>query len=113
MNLKSARKYFIKLQSLLEFLVNTYKQSNSSFLFSIRNKDNLAPFIANIKQGYGPSFDGAHDLHICDNPHVNQSYSYFGHTYQLSPGYVQGSEQAKNLLAGQYQFKTTEIEVFN
>ena len=27
--------------------------------------------------------------------------------------YVQGSEQAENLLAGQQQFKTTEIEVFN
>ena len=125
MNLKSARKYYIRLQSLLEFLGNTYKQSNSSFLFSLRNKDNLAAFIANIKQGqeqyaicsnsgYGPSFGRGRDLRICDNPHVNQfSFSRFGHTYQLPPGYVYRSEQAKNLLAGQYQFKTTEIEVFN
>jgi hypothetical protein len=93
-------------------------------LFSLRNKDNLAPFIANIKQGqeqseiycystHGPIFGGGHDLCICNNPQVKQSHSNFGNTYQLPPGYVYGSEQAKNLLAGQYQFLTTEIEVFN
>ena len=98
-----------------------YKASSSSFLFSLRNKDNLAPFIANIKQGqeqnaiycysgYGPTFGAGHDLHICDNPQVNQqSYSNLGSTYQLLPG----SEQAKNLLAGQFKFLITEIEVFN
>ena len=125
MNLKSARKYFIKLKSFLELLGNAYKHSNSSFLFSLRNKDNLDPFIANIKQGqeqyaiccysgYGPSFGGGYDLRICNNPQVNQSsYSNFGNTYQLPPGYVYKSEQARNLLAGQYQFTTTEIEIFN
>ena len=127
MNLKSARKYFIKLQSLLELLGNAYKRSNSSFMFSLRNKDNLAPFIANIKQGqkqnaiycysgYGARFGGGPDLYICNkfNPQVNQlSYSNFGHTYQLPPGYVYDSEQARNLLAGQYQLTTTEIEIFN
>jgi hypothetical protein len=64
--------------------------------------------------GYGPIFGGGYDLIIYNNPQVNQhSYSNFGHTYQLPPGYVYNSEQAKNLLAGQYQFLTTEIEVFN
>ena len=102
-----------------------YNRSSSSFLFSLRNKDGLAPFIANIKQGnegtaiycrsdYGPIFGGGHDLRIRDNPHqVSGSYSYFGHTYQLPSDYVYSSEQANNLLAGQYQFLTTEIEVFN
>jgi hypothetical protein len=91
----------------------------------LRNKDNLAPFIANIKQGqeqhavvcyssYGPLFGAGHDLYICDNPQVNQqSYSDFGSTYQLPTGYVYGSKQANNLLAGQYKFLATEIEVFN
>ena len=90
-----------------------------------KNKDNLAPFIGNIKQGeeqhaiycnsgYGPSFGGGHDLHICNNPQFNQSsYSSFGFTYQLPPGYGYGSAQSSNLLAGQYKFTTTEIEVFN
>jgi hypothetical protein len=100
------------------------KYSNSSFLFSLRNKDNLAPFIANIKQGqepkaivchpsYGSVFGKGHDLVIRSNPQVNQSHSNFGDTYQLPPGYAHGSNQAKNLLAGQNGFLATEIEVFN
>ncbi len=100
----------------------SWKRSSPSFLFSLRNKDNLPPFIANIKQGqeqsaiscnpgYGPTFGD--DLYICTNPQADKSYSYFGDTYQLPPGYIYGSEQAKNLLAGQYKFLTTEIEVFN
>jgi hypothetical protein len=97
-----------------------------SFLFSLRNKDNHAPFISNMKEGqgqqnaiychssYGPSFGGGHDLHICNNPQVNQqSYSNFGNTYQPPTGYVCCSEHANNLLASQYKFLATEIEVFN
>ena len=109
---------------LFKFLGNgKHKLSNSSLLFSLRNKDNLPPFIANIKHGrkaiycspsYGPIFAGGNDLCICSNSQVNQqSYSKFGHTYQLPPGYCYDSEQARNLLAGQYKFLTTEIEVFN
>ena len=125
MNLKNVENILLNFNHYLNFLGNTYKQSNSSFLFSLRNKDNLAPFIANIMQsmkqyaiycyyGSGPRFGGGNDLYICNNPQVNQSsYSNFGNTYQLPPGYVHNSEQAKNLLAGQYQFTTTEIEVFN
>ena len=117
--------YSTLLISFIKFKGYNYKNSSSSFLFSLRNKDGLAPFIANIKQGleqkaiggyysFGPIFGGGCDLLICNNPHhVNQSYSNFGHTYQLPTGYVHGSEQAKNLLAGQYKFLTTEIEVFN
>ena len=64
--------------------------------------------------GYGPSFGRGRDLYIGNNPHGNhKSLSNAGSTYQLPPGYVHGSEKAKNLLAGQYQFITTEIEVFN
>ena len=62
---------------------------------------------------YGPIFGGGNDLNICDNPQTTQSWSDFGQTYQLPPGYVHGSKQAKNLLAGQNTFLTTEIEVFN
>jgi hypothetical protein len=94
-------------------------------LFSLRNKANLAPFIANIKrgqeqgavlglQGCGSIFGNGPDLIIRNNPQVvRQSCSNLGKTYQLPPGYVYGSEEAKNLLAGQFQFLTTEIEVFN
>ncbi|XP_028413796.1 E3 ubiquitin-protein ligase TRIM56-like [Dendronephthya gigantea] len=108
----------------LSGLIFPYKNSSSSFLFSLRNKDNL-PFIADIKQGqehnaiscrsnYGPTFGGGCDLLICSKPHVNQSsYCNLGKTYQLPQPYVFQSAAAKSLLAGQFQFITTEIEVFN
>ena len=111
--------------NFIKFKGNRYKHSSSSFLFSLRNKDGLAPFIANINQGQekyaiccyssrGPTFGGGNDLHICNNPNqVSESYSYFGSSYQLPTGYVFGSKKANNLLAGQNQFFTTEIEVFN
>lgn len=98
--------------------------STSSFLFSLRNKDNLAPFIAKIKQGkeeravycakdYGPWF-GNNDVLIRGNSnHNQQSYCNFGQVYQLPPGYVKNTDQAKNLLAGEFKFLTSEIEVFS
>lgn len=100
------------------------KYSNSSFLFSLRNKDNITPFIAKMNKGdeknaircdprFGPVFGGGRDLCIYGNPQVSQSFSRFGCTYQLPTGYVYGSKQAKSLLAGQFQFITTEFEVFN
>ena len=100
-----------------------FTYSDSSFLFSLRNKDNLAPFIANIKQGMenkalypanscGPWF-GFSDILVYDHSNCNnKSFSDFGQSYQLPPGYVQGSKEAKNLLAGAYNFSTSEIEVF-
>ena len=66
---------------------------------------------------YGPIFGGGRDLCIYNSPQVgrahDQSHSNFGHTYQLPTGYVYDSEQARNLLAGQYKFLTTEMEIFN
>jgi hypothetical protein len=98
--------------------------SKSSLLFSLRNKDNLAPFIVNIKQGkegraiyhapnFGPWF-GNNDLIIWNNSNHNQhSHCNFGQAYQLPPDYFENTEQAKNLLAGEFKFLTSEIEVFN
>jgi hypothetical protein len=92
-------------------------RSNSSFLFSLRNKENLAPFIANViqehdaiycKSNYGPSFGGGHDVHISNNANDNQqSYSYFN-SYQPPTG----TADANSLLAGSNKFTPTEIEVF-
>ena len=113
------------MRNYIKFKGGVWKHSNSTLLFSLRNKDGLAPFIANIKKGledqalfcyfsYGPNFGEGHDLYICNNPHqVSKSYSNFEYSYRLPTGNVYGSEQAKNLLAGQYKFLTTEIEVFN
>ena len=64
---------------------------------------------------FGPIFGGGRDLCFYNKPQVGhaQSHSNFGHTYQLPTGYVYGSEQARNLLASQYKFLTTEMEIFN
>ena len=76
-------------------------------------KQDAKQYAIYCNSSHGPSFGIGHDLHICNNPQRNQlSYSYFGHTYHLPPGYALNSEQANNLLAGQLKFVTTEVEVF-
>ena len=98
----------------------TWRHSNVSFLFSLRNNENIAPFIANVTPGgqegyaiycyrsFGPSFGGGHDIHIANNANKNQqSYSNFGYSYQ-SPGV----KNNQTFLAGSYTFTPTEIEVF-
>ena len=90
-----------------------------SSLFSLRNNENLPPFIANVTPGYeqyaiychpgyGPKFGGGHGVHIADNANGNQeSYSNLGY-YQVPPG----TRTSNALLAGSYNFTPTEIEVF-
>ena len=88
-----------------------------SFLFSLRNNENLAPFIANVPSGkqaiychpgYGPSFGGGHDIHIANNANDNRkSYSNFW-SYQVPPG----TRNSNTLLAGSRDFTPTDIEVF-
>ena len=94
-----------------------WTRSNESSLFSLRNNENLPPFIANVRPGkfavfchpgYGPTFGGGHDVHIADNANGNrESYSNFSY-YQLPLG----TRKSDALLAGSYNFTPTEIEVF-
>ena len=91
-----------------------------SFLFSLRNHQNLAPFIANLAPGneqyaidchpgQGPSFGGGHDIYIADNANGNRnSYSNLAGYYQVPFG----TRRRNTLLAGSYNFTPTEIEVF-
>ena len=92
-----------------------------SFLFSLRNKDNLSPFQALLRNGsdgyamygwrkFGPTFGGGHDLFISEN--INEKcYTDFGHTYHAPPGYTYGQPKTQALLAGSYYFKPSEVEV--
>lgn len=41
-----------------------------------------------------------------------ESYSYFGHNYTLPDGMELGSKESSSYLAGSYNFKVSEIEVF-
>ncbi len=93
-----------------------------SFLFSLRNNDDLPPFKAPLKNENtpnaiyrtnhtGPGFGGDryHDLRIfLDSRH---SHTDFGHSYQMPPGYVYGAAKTRILLAGSYQFMPAEVEV--
>ena len=101
-----------------------YKSSNASFLFSLRNPNNMQPFkcpIINGKNGdaiyshpsYGATFGLGHDLYIYNNANsYTSSYSNLGNTYQPPPGYQPCTQQTQSLFAGSYNFKPTEVEVF-
>lgn len=59
------------------------------------------------------AFGRGHDFRVSSNCNVNsESYSNFGYTYQLPDGMQMNSEEAKSYLAGAYQFKVTEIEIY-
>ena len=112
------------LHLLIFFLGSTaYKQTQNSFLFSLRNKDNLEPFKSPVYKNrekaiyqnpnYGPTFGGGHDVYIVNNAGSSlSSYSNFGYTYKPPNGYVYGNAKTKALLAGAYNFQPTEIEVY-
>ena len=102
--------------------------SVSSFLFSLKNVDNLEPFKMDVNisrrgvaawnnRSTGPIF-GLNDLYIGD--HANSglhSFSDLGHGYQfpgnLSTQYLTSSSEARNILAGSYYFIPDDIEVFS
>ncbi|EFC36444.1 predicted protein [Naegleria gruberi] len=58
-----------------------------------------------------PSFGLDFKLSSSCNENSN-SYSNFGHTYQLPTGFTYESEQARKYLAGSCKFQVVEIEVF-
>jgi len=94
----------------------------NAFIFSLINKEDK-PFKVTCSDGAnyaiwfafhcGPSF-GSYpcDLHIVGDSNTNESsYSNFGNSYK-HPDYPAGTEEAQNILAGSYKFKTTEIEIY-
>jgi hypothetical protein len=92
-----------------------------SFLFSLRNNDDIAPFKAPLineneaaiisYSDVGPIF-GRGDLYIANNARSNNnSNTRFGRTYQAPPGYTYGQNKTIWLLAGSYYFTPAEVEV--
>jgi hypothetical protein len=110
-------------------LTDGYSSAPGSFLFSLRNNDDLTPFKAALKNenderaiyrnsDYAPTFgDGAglqlgHDLYIAGNAGSNTpSGKEFGNNYQLPYGYTAGQINTRSLLAGSYYFNPSEIEI--
>ena len=69
-----------------------YRTSSKAFIFSLRNRDNVKPFKADIYRynrkaihtnaHRGPTFGGGYDIKIVNNAgSSSSSYTNFGHTY--------------------------------
>lgn len=96
---------------------NAYANTSNSFLFSIDKKGKYPLKAGNESTAqycystYGPTFGGGHDFYICDNCNTaNSNYSNFPYSYNC-PDYVNNG--SSNYLAGAYNFKVEEIEVYS
>ena len=98
-----------------------WKKAPGSFMFSLRNKENLPPFKAPLKDentphairarpGYGPLFGGGSDLYISNNAASNTySNTNFNYNYKAPPGV----SNTQTILAGTPNFTPSEVEVFH
>lgn len=102
-----------------------FKRAPNSFIFSLRNKDNLKPFKAPLKDPYtmeaievggsGPRFGAGPDLSVLSQQFgsAKSGFTNFGVTYQAPPGYSVGGRKTNQLLAGSFMFTASDIEVYN
>ena len=107
---------FLPFSSDTKSVNGSYGYTSNAFIFSLRNKESLAPFKSMVTNpsraivmysGYGPTFHG--DIYIADNASNNtNSYTYFGDTYSLPSGV----QDRLTILAGTYNFSPDEVEVF-
>jgi hypothetical protein len=98
-----------------------YKKAPGSFIFSLRNKENLSPFKAPLKDentpyaiytsnSDGPTFGAGHDIYIYNAAALNTySYTNFKSYYPVLSGQV---SDTSTILAGTNDFQPSEIEVF-
>ena len=105
------------------FLTDGYTSASGSFIFALRNNDNLAPFKAPLKYEndedaiyrkmyYGPTFGTGRDLRIVhDTLNPPDSYATLGHTYQAPLGYTYNEDNTRSLLGGSSWFTPSEVEV--
>ena len=92
--------------------------TSKAFIFSLRNKEGLAPFKSLVigqingifrSSSFGPTFGGGPDILIGDNANSNtNSYTNFGYSYSLPSG----TKDRKTILAGTNKFTPDEVEVF-
>lgn len=101
---------------------SNYQSDSSAFIFSFINRENTPlkmdiksenyNFAINSQSSYGPIFGDGHDFMISNSSNNNRnSYSNLGHSYKFDK-YNYGSNEAKQFLAGSYNFQVSEIEVF-
>jgi hypothetical protein len=99
------------------------KQAPGSFIFSLRNKENLPPFKAPLKDqndpdtiyaetSYGPTFGNGHDFQAINDFDASWnkgSHTNFNQSYQAPSGV----NDTNTILAGTKYFQPSEIEVFH
>ena len=95
-----------------------YGTTSNSFIFSLLDKEGLAPFKSMVtntsfaiyrEPSYGPTFGGGHDIYVADNANQNpNSHTNFGTSYSLPNGVT----DRYTILAGAHNFSPDEVEVF-
>ena len=84
-----------------------YGVTRKAFIFSISNKEELAPFVSNWRPRYGPYF--GENIYIANDANSNNnSYARLG-SYYPAPDAVQNPN---TILAGTEYFSPDEVEVF-
>ena len=59
-------------------------------------------------------FGGGHDIRLYNDCNNNtSSFCHLGHTFEVPEGFTHNTDPAKNYMAGSYNFKVKEIEVFH
>jgi hypothetical protein len=95
---------------------------SNAFIFSLRRSGNSNKERFNVRENYyaiygyssyGPTFGAGKDIYVRDSSNIYEnSFSYFGYSYQLPKNITYESTEARNYLAGSLYWKTTEIEVY-
>ena len=96
------------------------KSDSNAFLFSLTNKENRpckmkttrSDFAIGCSALFGPRFGAFGDICILNEANVAPgSWSNLGWTY-AHPRYVFGTKEAREFLAGSYNFQLSEIEIY-
>ena len=106
-SVSSSSNTYVADETLTSFIFSLDKKTK--FTLKIVCKDNAIYDISNC----GPSFGTGNDIYISDKSNENSnSYTNLLAAYENnSLNMTNGTEAAKNYLAGSYNFKTKEIEV--
>ena len=110
-------KVFGGYKHITHTVTNNYQADANAFLFSLTNRQKLTQYQNNTYATYTNnsylSTFGGNDIYISDQCNTNKSsYSNLGHTYKPPNGHAYGTNEAKNYLAGLYNFFVIEIEVY-
>ena len=100
-----------------------YHYDSSAFLFSLVNKPGWQPLKLDQTgrnsysiyscSSHGPTLGSGHDIYIANNAASNtDSYLNLGWTYSPPPGNSYHTSFTKSFLAGSYNFRPDEVEVF-